>query len=69
MPTYEYACASCAHLWEEEQSIKDAAITECPSCHRPSARRLISGGTGFSLKGFGWAREGYVKPPGGAGTS
>ena len=31
MPTYEYACSSCQHEWEFEQSIKDAPLTECPS--------------------------------------
>jgi putative FmdB family regulatory protein len=68
MPTYEYVCSACAHEWEAEQSIKDAALTECPSCHSPSARRLISGGTGFSLKGEGWAKDNYVKPTRESGT-
>ena len=33
MPTYEYACTSCHHEWEQEQSIKEDPIKECPQCH------------------------------------
>ena len=54
MPTYEYACSACAHEWELEQSMKDDAIKECPSCHEQTAKRQISRGTGFILKGGGW---------------
>jgi putative FmdB family regulatory protein len=59
MPTYEYACSSCHHEWEFEQSIKDAPLTECPSCHQEAARRQISRGTGFILKGSGWYSDLY----------
>jgi putative FmdB family regulatory protein len=67
MPTYEYACKVCAHEWEFEQSIKDAPLTECPQCHNATARRQISRGTGFILKGSGWYSDLYAsssnKPP------
>ncbi|WP_437337068.1 MULTISPECIES: FmdB family zinc ribbon protein [unclassified Sorangium] len=67
MPTYEYACTSCAHEWEAEQSIKEAPLSECPSCHNATARRQISRGTGFILKGGGWYSDLYAsgsnKPP------
>ncbi|MGK3991288.1 zinc ribbon domain-containing protein [Sorangium sp. So ce136] len=77
MPTYEYACTSCAHEWEAEQSIKEAPLTDCPSCHNATARRQISRGTGFILKGSGWYSDLYAsssnKPPakseGGSGSS
>lgn len=59
MPTYEYACSACAHEWELEQSIKDDAIKECPSCHEQTAKRQISRGTGFILKGGGWYADLY----------
>lgn len=59
MPTYEYACSSCQHEWEFEQSIKDSALTECPNCHAQTARRQISRGTGFILKGGGWYADLY----------
>lgn len=57
--TYEYACTACAHEWEAEQSIKDAPLTECPKCHAQTARRQISRGTGFILKGGGWYSDLY----------
>ena len=60
--TYEYACTACAHEWEFEQSIRDEAITECPQCHGQTARRQISRGTGFILKGGGWYSDLYSAP-------
>jgi putative FmdB family regulatory protein len=59
MPTYEYACGACAHEWETEQSIRDEPLTECPSCRKATARRQISRGTGFILKGGGWYSDLY----------
>ena len=57
--TYEYACSSCSHEWEAEQSIKDDPLKECPSCHQQTARRQISRGVGFILKGGGWYSDLY----------
>jgi putative FmdB family regulatory protein len=72
MPTYEYACSSCKHEWELEQSIKEDAITQCPSCHHATAKRQISRGGGFILKGGGWYADLYSsgsnKPSGAAGS-
>lgn len=62
MPTYEYACSACNNEWEFEQSIKDDAIKECPRCHEMTARRQISRGTGFILKGSGWYSDLYSSP-------
>jgi len=59
MPTYEYACTACAHEWETEQSIREDPLKECPSCHKETARRQISRGTGFILKGGGWYADLY----------
>jgi putative FmdB family regulatory protein len=57
--TYEYACEACGHQWEAEQSIKDQPLKRCVSCGKDKAKRLISGGTGFLLKGGGWYADGY----------
>lgn len=59
MITYEYICSECKHTWDEEQNINDSTVKICPECQKESAHRLISAGTGFILKGGGWAREGY----------
>jgi putative FmdB family regulatory protein len=58
MPTYEYACEACGNSWEAEQRITEAALTDCPKCGQPKARRLISGSR-FVLKGGGWYADGY----------
>lgn len=58
MPTYEYACATCGHQWEEIQKISENPIEECPSCKKATAKRLISGGS-FILKGGGWYSDLY----------
>jgi len=70
MPTYEYICSACKNEWEFEQSMKDAALTECPRCHEPKAKRQISRGNGFILKGGGWYSDLYAGPkPNGAKDS
>jgi putative FmdB family regulatory protein len=62
--TYEYICTACGHQWEADQSIKDPALKDCPSCHKASAKRQVSGGTGFVLKGGGWYADLYSSSKG-----
>jgi putative FmdB family regulatory protein len=57
--TYEYLCTECGHAWEEEQSISASPTETCPTCGRKSAKRQVSGGVGFILKGGGWYADGY----------
>lgn len=57
--TYEYVCTSCQHAWEEEQRISEAPLTTCPNCHMETAKRQVSGGAGFILKGSGWYADLY----------
>jgi putative FmdB family regulatory protein len=64
--TYEYVCEACGHQWEAEQSIKAAPLDKCVSCGENKAKRLISGGTGFLLKGGGWYADLYGSPGAGA---
>jgi putative FmdB family regulatory protein len=64
--TYEYVCGACGHQWEAEQSIKDRPLEECVSCGAKKAKRLISGGTGFLLKGGGWYADLYGSPGSGS---
>lgn len=62
--TYEYVCTACGNEWEASQPITAAPLKECPSCHESTARRQVSGGTGFVLKGGGWYADlyGSTKP-------
>lgn len=68
MPTYEYACEACGNSWEAEQRITEAALTDCPKCGQPKARRLISGSR-FMLKGGGWYADGYGNSKSSGGES
>jgi putative FmdB family regulatory protein len=64
--TYEYQCLACQNEWEAEQSISEPPLTECPKCHEPKAKRMVSGGAGFILKGGGWYADGYGSKSGAA---
>ncbi len=59
MPTYEYRCPTCDLLYEFEHRMVEKPIYSCTSCN-VALERLISGGTGFVLKGAGWFRDGYA---------
>jgi len=67
--TYEYVCEACGHQWEAQQSIKDSPLKKCVSCGEDKAKRLVSGGTGFLLKGGGWYADLYGSPGSGAAKS
>lgn len=82
MPTYEYRCRTCGHLFEHMQSINAEALTNCPPelCAQEDPQkkgtgevvRKISAGAGLVFKGEGfyltdYARKGEGK--GGSGTS
>lgn len=57
--TYEYICTACGYQWEAEQSISASPLKDCPVCNKATAKRQVSGGTGFLLKGGGWYADGY----------
>jgi putative FmdB family regulatory protein len=67
--TYDYVCTACAQVWEAEQRITEAPLTECPHCHAQAAKRQVSGGQGFILKGGGWYSDLYSSAKPGAGKS
>ena len=53
MPTYDYECQECGHLFEYFQSINDDPLSECPVCGK-KVKRLIGGGIGIIFKGSGF---------------
>ncbi len=59
MPTYDYICTKCHHAWELEQRIVEDPVRKCPKCRANTAKRQISSGAGFILKGGGWYADGY----------
>jgi putative FmdB family regulatory protein len=54
MPTYEYECGNCEHLFEEFQPITAKPLKKCPECKKLKLRRLIGGGSGLIFKGSGF---------------
>jgi len=65
MPTYEYECSKCGHVFERFQSISAAPLKTCPQC-RGRGRRRIGTGAGVILRGSGfyatdYRSEGYHK--------
>jgi putative FmdB family regulatory protein len=48
---YDYKCDECSHeMYDVYQSIKDDAITLCPSCGKDTLCRVIYGGLGSFMK-------------------
>lgn len=62
MPIYEYQCTSCHHQFDLIQKVSDEPITECPSCHKNTATKLVSA-AGFQLKGTGWYVTDFKNKP------
>jgi putative FmdB family regulatory protein len=58
MPTYDYRCRKCGHVFELFHSIKDDTIKRCPKC-KGRADRLISAGAGILFKGSGFYATDY----------
>ena len=53
MPTYDYRCESCGHVFELSHGMTENPAPECPDCGG-KCRRLISGGAALILKGNGF---------------
>jgi len=53
MPTYEYRCNECGHLFEVFQAMTACPVTTCPKCNG-LVTRLIGGGSAIILKGSGF---------------
>ncbi len=66
MPVYEYECKACEKVFEVQQRLADAPITECPQCNG-EVKKLMSMSS-FQLKGGGWYADGYASTSGKAGA-
>lgn len=54
MPTYDYRCKGCSHVWEEWQSITAPPTKKCPKCGKAKAERVIGPGAGVLFRGSGF---------------
>jgi putative FmdB family regulatory protein len=59
MPTYEYQCDACGHMFEVFQNMSDAVKRKCPKCGKPKLQRLIGTGAGVLFKGSGFYETDY----------
>ncbi|MEF8788011.1 MAG: FmdB family zinc ribbon protein [Planctomycetota bacterium] len=59
MPTYEYKCEDCSHVFEAFHGMTDDPLEECPKCGEKALRRLIGGGAGIIFKGSGFWETDY----------
>jgi len=59
MPTYDYQCQACGHMFERFQSITAPAIKRCPVCNKLRVRRLIGTGGAIIFKGPGFYATDY----------
>ena len=61
MPRYDLECAACQHRWEVQRGMNQDN-PPCPVCGGVAVQ-LPPTGTGFVLKGGGWAASGYSHQP------
>ncbi|TRZ71349.1 MAG: zinc ribbon domain-containing protein [Streptomycetaceae bacterium] len=52
MPTYQYACNTCAHEFEAFQSFSDDSLTQCPQCQGEIRKVYTAVGVVFKGSGF-----------------
>lgn len=67
MPTYEYICRSCGHLFEIVQSMRDDPLTECPQCG--GVLRKVFTAPAIAFKGSGFYATDQRKKSSRAGES
>jgi len=58
MPTYEYECQRCGHVFERFQRMTEEPLKRCPQC-RGKVKRLIGSGAGIIFKGSGFYETDY----------
>jgi putative FmdB family regulatory protein len=58
VPTYEYECKKCGHVFEEFQRITAEPLTKCPKCGG-KVNRLPGAGAGIIFKGSGFYATDY----------
>lgn len=55
---YDYQCTKCEFEFELEHKLNEKPKGKCPECGSKSMKRIITTAR-FSLKGCGWAKDGY----------
>jgi len=58
MPTYEYECKKCGHIFERFQKMSEKPLCKCPECSGPVVR-LPGKGAGIIFRGSGFYATDY----------
>jgi putative FmdB family regulatory protein len=61
MPTYDYECSACGHVFEALQTMTEPKLTRCPKCKKNKLQRLIGSGSGVIFKGSGFYETDYKR--------
>ena len=59
VPTYDYQCTECKHLFELKQGFDADTVTECPDCGNIAERKISL--VPVIFKGSGWYVNDYGK--------
>jgi putative FmdB family regulatory protein len=54
MPTYDYHCKNCNHVFDALQKITEEPLKTCPNCGQDTLIRGPGGGIGLQFKGSGF---------------
>lgn len=63
MPTYDYECRKCGHVFEIFEAMSATPKKKCPKCARGTAERMIGAGGGLLFKGSGFYITDYKNKP------
>lgn len=58
MPLYEFECAACQEIFEQNMRMSDPQPDACALCGKGPIKKLVSR-SAFKLAGGGWYSEGY----------
>ena len=58
MPTYDYKCQACGHVFELFHAMSEELAPACPECGQ-TCERMISGGAGLIFRGNGFYATDY----------
>ncbi len=61
MPTYDYQCQACDHVFEKFHGMTEKPRVKCPLCGGKS-KKLIGTGAGIIFKGKGFYATDYRSP-------
>lgn len=62
MPTYDYNCEKCGHLFEVFHAMSANPVKSCPKCKSRKVGRLLGTGAGLLFKGSGFYTTDYRSP-------